>query len=106
MKSKSRIIWVVGVLLAIASVDTVPDPPAVNPHIISVASRLGEPRGGLYERLLKFDRSCASHHHVRWIGLTSTYEPKLPADRIALTRFAADPSPPFPKTQLNLYFRS
>jgi len=37
MKLSSCTIWVLGLLLAIASVDTVPDPPAVNPRAVGVA---------------------------------------------------------------------
>ena len=106
MKSKSCIFWVLGLLLAIASVDTVPDPPAVNPHTISVASRLFEARGGVYSRRLNSDWCFSSLLQVRWIAFTSVYEPNLPADWIALTGLATDPSPPAPKARLKLYFYS
>jgi len=104
MKSKSCIIWVLGALMAIASVDTAPDPPAVNPHTVSVASRLCVARGGVCERHLTSDWSCSSHLQIRWIAFTSAYEPNLPSDRIALKGFAADPSPPAFETRRSLYF--
>jgi hypothetical protein len=106
MKSKSSTIWVLGVLLAIGSVDSVPDPPAVNPHTVSVASHLCEAHGRVCERRLNSDWSSSSLLQVRWIAFTSAYEPNLPTDRIARTGFAADPSPPTLEARRNLYFRS
>jgi hypothetical protein len=95
MKSRSCIIWVLGALMVITSADAVPDPPAVNPHTVSVASRLREARGGACERRLISDWSCTSSHlQIRWITFTSAYEPNLPSAWIALTEHAADPSPP------------
>jgi hypothetical protein len=93
MKSRSCIIWVLGLLLAIASVDTVPDPPAVNPRSVSVAS-LSEARGHACERRLNSGWFISSLVQVRWIAFTSVYEPKLSTDWIALTGLATDPSPP------------
>jgi hypothetical protein len=93
MKSRSCITWVLSLLLAIASVDTVPDPPAVNPRTVVVAS-LCDGRGDVCERRLNFDWSISSLVQVRWIAFTSVYEPKLVTDWIALTGLAADPSPP------------
>jgi hypothetical protein len=94
MKSKVCVIWFLGLLIGIASVDTIPDPPAVNPHTVSVASRLREARGGVCERRLNSDCFYTSHLQVRGMAFTSVYEPNLPIDWIALTGFAADPSPP------------
>jgi hypothetical protein len=102
MKSKSYIVWVVGALLLIASVDTVPDPPAVNPHSVSVFSRLCETPDGACEYRLNCDWSCSSHLQVRWTAFMSVYEPNLPSDRIALTGFATDSSPPAPETPHSL----
>jgi len=80
-------------LLAIASVDTVPDPPAVNPRSVTAAS-LREARGDVCERRLNSGWFISSLVQVRWIAFTSAYEPKLSTDWIALTGLAADPSPP------------
>jgi len=93
MKSRSCIIWVLGLLLAIASVDTVPDPPAVNPGSVSVAS-LCEAHSDVCERRLNSGWFISSLVQVRWIAFTLAYEPKLPTDSIALTGLATDPSPP------------
>jgi hypothetical protein len=106
MRSKSGIIWVLGALLAIASVDTIPDPPAVNPHTVNVASRLGEARGGVGERRLNSDWSCSSHLQIRWTAFTSACDPNLRGDRIALAGFAADPSPPALESRRNVDFHS
>jgi hypothetical protein len=92
MKSRSCIIWVLGLLLVIASVDTIPDPPALNPRSVSVAL-LCEARGDVCERL-NSGWIISSLVQVRWIAFTSAYEPKLPTDWIALTGLATDPSPP------------
>jgi len=94
MKSRSCIIWVLGLLLAIASLDTVPDPPALNRRAVSVASLLCEVRGDVRERRFNSDSSISSLVQVRWIAFTAWYEPNLPKDRIVLTGFATDPSPP------------
>jgi hypothetical protein len=94
MKLRSSIVWVLGLLLAIASVDTVPDPPAVNPRGVDVAYILGDVCGNAHERWLNSDSSVSLLLQVRWIAFTSAYEPNLPTDRIVLTGFATDPSPP------------
>jgi hypothetical protein len=93
MKSNSPIEWVLGALIAIASVDAVPDPPGVNPRTVSVTSRLCA-GGGVGERRLHSDWSSPSHLRMRWIAFSSPYESNLPSDRIVRTGQAADPSPP------------
>ena len=106
MKSKACLIWFLGLLIGIASVDTIPDPPAVNPPTLSVASRLSESRGGVCERRLTTDWSGTSHLQVRWMAFASVYEPNLPNDWIAITGFASDPSPPALEARRKLYFHS
>ncbi len=107
MKLKSCIIWVLGALMVIASVDAIPDPPAVNSHTVNVASLLCKARGAVCERRLNCDWSRSSSHlQTRWISFTSTDEPNRPSDWIVLTGYAADPSPPVFEAQHNLYFRS
>ena len=106
MKSKALFIWFLGLLIGIAAVDVIPDPPAVNPRTVSFASRLREVRGGVPEWRLSSRWSCNSHLQVRWIALASVYEPNLPVDSIAMTAFAADPSPPAPEAPPALYFHS
>ncbi|HXP41291.1 MAG TPA: hypothetical protein VN833_13585 [Candidatus Acidoferrales bacterium] len=87
-------IWVLGLLMAITSVDAVPDPPAVNPRAVGVDYILCDVGGDVHERQLKSDSSLSLLLQVRWIAFTSAYEPNLPDARIVLTGFATDPSPP------------
>jgi hypothetical protein len=94
MKLRSCTIWVLGLLLAITAVDTVPDPPAVNPRAVGVACILGDVCGEAHERWLNSDSSVSLLLQVRWVAFMSAYEPNLPADRIVQTGFATDPSPP------------
>jgi len=95
MKLRSCIFWVLGLLLAIASVDPVPDPPAVNPGAIDVAFVLRDVRDDVHERWLNSASSISLLFRFRSMAFTSAYEPILPTDRIVLTAFATDPSPPF-----------
>ena len=95
MKSQSCIIWVLAAFTVIALTDAIPDPPAVNPYTVSIASRICEARDGVCERLVNSDLSdTSSHLQVRWVAITWAYEPNLPSDWIVLTGYAADPSPP------------
>jgi hypothetical protein len=91
---RSCIIWAFGLLLAIASVDAVPDPPAVNPRAVGVAYILCDACGDEHQRRLNSDSSISLLLQVRWIAFTSAYEPNLPTDRTVLPGFATDPSPP------------
>jgi hypothetical protein len=99
-------VWVLGALIAIASVDAVPDPPKVNPRTVSVTSRLCVAGGGVCERRLHSDWSTPSHLRMRWMAFSSAYESNLPSDRIVRTGQAADPSPPALEARRNLYFHS
>jgi hypothetical protein len=94
MKSRSCIIWVLGLVLAIASVDAVPDPPVVNPRTVGVDCVLGDVCGDVHERRLNSDSSISLLIRVRWITIASDHASNLAADRIVLTEFGADPSPP------------
>lgn len=106
MKSKSCIVWVLGAFMVMASLDALPDPPAVNAHTVNVAFRPCEARGGLCEPRLNCDRSrTSSHLQLRWIASAAACEP-LPSDWIVLTGQAADPSPPALESRRNLYFYS
>jgi hypothetical protein len=100
MTAKACIYWVLGVAMVIASVDAIPDPPAVNPHTVTVVSRLCEWGGGAYEQHLSCDwSSFSSHLRTRWVALTSVSEPSLSRDWIVLTGQAADTSPPLALSQ-------
>jgi hypothetical protein len=107
MKSKAVIIWVLGVLMVTASLDAVPDPPAVNPHTVDVAFLPCEAPGGLCEGRSNYAwSSSSSHFQVRWIAFTSASEPNPPMGWIVLIGQAADPSPPLLEARLRLYPQS
>ena len=95
MESVSCTIWVLVALMVMASVDAVPDPPAVNPHTVSVTSLIRLNQGGSGEPCVDWDSHCTSlPPRVHCIRFTDPYEPNRPSDSIALTGHAADPSPP------------
>jgi hypothetical protein len=94
MKTKPYLLWILGAVLALASVDTIPDPPAVNPHTVNVVSRLCD-SGAACEQRLNCGWFCFSAHlHATRIAFISASEPSLPRDWIVLTGQAADTSPP------------
>src|SRR5690242_7724340 len=103
MKPKALLVWFFGLLIGIAAVDALQDPPAVNPRTVSFAFHLREVRGKVPERRSSSRWSFTSHLQVRWIAFTSVYEPNLPVDWIAMTAFAADPSPPMLADPRKLY---
>jgi hypothetical protein len=95
MKTHPYLLWILGAVLAVASVDTIPDPPAVNPHTTNVVSRLSDSVGGAPEERLNCGWFCfSSHLHATRIAFISASEPSLPRDCIVLTGQAADTSPP------------
>ena len=94
MKSTASTIWVLGLLLAIASVHTRLHPPAVSPHSVNGISLLREVGADMHERQLDSELSSSSLHQVRGITFTSAYESTPFADLTVLTGLAADPSPP------------
>jgi hypothetical protein len=95
MKTNPYLLWILGAVLALASVDTIPDPPAVNPHTVNAVSRLCDFGGGAPEQLLNRGWFCfSSHLHATRIAFISASEPTLPRDWIVLTGQAADTSPP------------
>ena len=110
MRLNSYIIWVLCALLVIASVDAIPDPPAIDQHAVNVvSSQICKAPSSAVDRRLNCSWTCPSLHtfQARWVTLTSVYETNLPTDWIALTGLAADPSPPtMLKAPGNLYFLS
>jgi hypothetical protein len=95
MKHHTYLLWILGAVFAVAAVDTIPDPPAVNPHTVNVASRLCDSAGAASEQRLNCGWFCfSSHLHATRIAFISASEPTLPRDWIVLTGQAADTSPP------------
>jgi hypothetical protein len=71
MKAISCTVWVLGALMVMASLDTVPDPPAVNPQAVNIISHLRTCPDRFCERLT-CDSSCTSSHlQLRWIAFAS-----------------------------------
>jgi hypothetical protein len=95
MKTYPYLLWILGAVLAVASVDSIPDPPAVNTHTVKVVSRLCDFGGSASEQRLNCGWFCFSAHlHATRIAFISASEPSLPRDWIVLTGQAADTSPP------------
>lgn len=96
MKSTSYAVLVLSVLMVAASIDAVPDPPAVTPHSLSVKAHcLREFVGAFREQRL----TCASaytslHVPINRVSLPDATRPKRSSDWITLAGYAADPSPP------------
>ncbi|MGH9516778.1 MAG: hypothetical protein ACRD3P_13990 [Terriglobales bacterium] len=89
------LLWILGAVLAVTAVDSIPDPPAVNPHTANVVSRLCDSGAAVCEQDLNIGRFCfSSHLHATRIANTFALEPRLPHDWIVLTGQAADTSPP------------
>jgi hypothetical protein len=81
--------WALGALLLIVSLDTVPDPPAVNPHTVSVDLDSLEP-----QRLVADTAIAGLQFNVRLVESWHDEGPHHPSDSILLTGRATDPSPP------------
>ena len=84
------------VLFTAAAVDDWPDPPAVSPHTISVATRLQlEAHTCICEPYLNSDSFAGSpESRIRWIRFRLVNGPSLPSDWMLLTRYAANLPPP------------
>ena len=81
--------WVLGAFLLIVSLDTVPDPPAVNPHTVCVDL------DSLGPQHLELDTAVAgSNLNARFQEQSHDQGPHHPSDSILMTGRAADPSPP------------
>jgi hypothetical protein len=88
-------IWILSALMAVASLDKIPDPPALDPHMLAVKARgpsecaetpsgpAGD--GGLPDLLAPFETPTF---------LARNIEPDCPSSLTIRTGHAADPSPP------------
>jgi hypothetical protein len=89
MKVFWHIAWILGALLLIVSLDTVPDPPAVNPHTASIEL------DGLVPLRLELDAAVASAHlNVFFLEFWHDQGSNHSSDSILLTGRATDTSPP------------
>jgi hypothetical protein len=83
--------WVLSALLLVVSVDALPDPPAVNPHTVTVELH------SVSLDCLNLDSTAAYFHpHVRRLESSRDGGSHHPSDPILLTGRATDPSPPPP----------
>ena len=85
----------VAALLA-SSLDAVPDPPAVNPHVLDVKiAGLRELPNAIEEQSLRFAGAClVPQPPRRRSGLNEIDGPHRPSEELAVVACAADPSPP------------
>ena len=88
-------IWALGALVLIVSLDTVPDPPAVNPHTIEIKTSCPSECLNSFQPALGSNPSGASpDFRIQFISFVRASKPVRPSDSIVLTGQAADPSPP------------
>ncbi|HVW84059.1 MAG TPA: hypothetical protein VHB50_05245 [Bryobacteraceae bacterium] len=94
MKTIWCIVWVLGALLVIATLDNVPDPPAASPgasqytaavhdHLVGGGVQYHQSPGSLFRLPLRFDEPNSVQPHPR-------------SAQQVVTEQAADPSPPAP----------
>jgi hypothetical protein len=89
-------VWILGALLVIASVDAIPDPPAIDPHMVTVKvpgpkecaeSPCGQADTGILLNLL-------AHFQTSGTIFIEDTKPAGPSAWIAQAGQAADSSPP------------
>jgi hypothetical protein len=95
MKALSYMALVLGAVLVATAVDTVPDPPAVKPAVVSVRAII-EFGAVLPKSECLGGDTCAvlPPLFLRHFDPAEAGKPRRPGDVIALTGYAADPSPP------------
>jgi hypothetical protein len=96
MKSLAYIALVLSVFMVAASVDAVPDPPAVNPHSLDLKNvgMLEVPDASPELRLYGVSPCLALFLPVRRVDFIETVTSSRPSDQIARVSTAGDPSPP------------
>ena len=95
MKSLAYIALLLSVLMVAASVDAVPDPPAVNPHSLDLRIvGLEVPDVSPEVRLYGVPPSLAFFLPLRQIDFFEMVKSNRPSDQIARVNTAGDPSPP------------
>jgi hypothetical protein len=96
MKSLAYVALVLSVLMVAASVDAIPDPPAVNPHSfdLKMAGLLEVPDASPEQRLHGVALCLSLFLPVRRVDFIETVKSSRPSDQIARVSVAGDPSPP------------
>ena len=96
MKSLAYIALVLSVLMVAASVDAVPDPPAVNPHSLDlkIVGLIEVPDVSPELRLYGVPPCLALFLPLRRVDFIEVLNSSRPSDQIARVNTAGDPSPP------------
>lgn len=95
MKSLSYVVFVLSALMVSASMDAVPDPPALTPHTVNVkALCLREFVGAFREQRLTYALFISPHVTIHPVSPADATKPKRSSDWITLAGYATDPSPP------------
>ncbi len=89
-------VLIVCALMVAASVDAVPDPPAVTPHSVSVKDTCPLDFVGDFrvQRVTARSACISPQVPIHRVTLADGANPKRSSDPIILTGYAADPSPP------------
>src|SRR5579872_753537 len=104
MKSIWCTIWILGALLVIATLDSLPDPPAVNPSPALSGLQLHNlscDTAGLCS-----DSVVISYPFLVSFGTADTRAPFRPSDRMVITGQVADLPPPAPPVGRKPSFQS
>ena len=98
MKAIWCTIWILGALLVIATLDALPDPPAVmNPS--AARCKVAQPHDDPYDAAPpRCDSVTTSYPFPVSLVAGDGCEPCRPSNRMVLTVQAADPSPPVPQS--------
>jgi hypothetical protein len=96
VRSIRCIVWLLGALMLIAALDTIPDPPAVSPHTVDTRAAFSlEHDGALRAQQLHSHLSKPlSPSQGGWTAFHKVSDTNHSTDSIALTGHASDPSPP------------
>jgi hypothetical protein len=96
MKSLVYIALVLSVLMVAASVDAVPDPPAINPHNLDLKTvgLLEVPDASPELRLYGVSPYLTLFLPLRGVDFIENAKSIRPSDQIARVNLAGDPSPP------------
>jgi hypothetical protein len=87
------VVWVLGLVLMVASLDAAPDPPAVDPHgAAAKAFSVRDCAGCLRDQ--PGAATMPTRAQTERIAFTHEDEPGRPSALMAETRHATDPSPP------------
>ena len=96
MRFISHLVLSLCALMVAASIDAVPDPPAVTQHQVKEkTSCLREIAGAFHQQPASWDSAClAANAPTPTINRIGATKPKRSSDWITLTVYASDPSPP------------